>query len=115
MRINGHKINDVGLSVGVGIPIKMQGFSSVNLGLTWGCRGTTATGMIGTRQFRMVRENYIKVSIGLSLFGEGFEPMLLSIMAPGGFLVFGLVLGVANYFMNKAEKKKTEEKGVIRA
>ena len=70
MRINGHKINDVGLSVGVGIPIKMQGFSSVNLGLTWGCRGTTATGMIGTRQFRMVRENYIKVSIGLSLFGE---------------------------------------------
>ena len=36
-------------------------------------------------------------------------------MAPGGFLVFGLVLGVANYFMNKAEKKKTEEKGVIRA
>ena len=27
----------------------------------------------------------------------------------------GLVLGVANYFMNKAEKKKTEEKGVIRA
>ena len=70
MRINGHKINDVGLSVGVGIPIKMQGFSSVNLGLTWGRRGTTATGMLGTRQFRMVRENYIKVSIGLSLFGE---------------------------------------------
>lgn len=35
-----------------------------------GMPGTTATGMIGTRQFRMVRENYIKVSIGLSLFGE---------------------------------------------
>ena len=35
-----------------------------------GRRGTTATGMIGSRQFRIVRESSILVSLGLSLFGE---------------------------------------------
>ena len=80
-------------------------------GLGMGAGFTLAITVIG-----IVRELLGNGSVfGLSLFGEGFEPMLLSIMAPGGFLVFGLVLGVANYFMNKAEKKKTEEKGVIRA
>ena len=80
-------------------------------GLGMGAGFTLAITIIG-----IVRELLGNGSVfGLSLFGEGFEPMLLSIMAPGGFLVFGLVLGIANYFMNKAEKKKTEEKGVIRA
>ena len=80
-------------------------------GLGMGAGFTLAITVIG-----IIRELLGNGSVfGLSLFGEGFEPMLLSIMAPGGFLVFGLVLGVANYFMNKAEKKKTEEKGVIRA
>ena len=80
-------------------------------GLGMGAGFTLAITVIG-----IIRELLGNGSVfGLSLFGEGFEPMLLSIMAPGGFRVFGLVLGVANYFMNKAEKKKTEEKGVIRA
>ena len=52
---------------------------------------------------------------GISIFGAGFEPMLLALMAPGGFIVFGLVLGIANYFTEKAAKKKSDEKGVIRA
>ena len=79
-------------------------------GLGMGAGFTLAITVIG-----IIRELLGNGSVfGLSLFREGFEPMLLSIMAPGGFLVFGLVLGVANYFMNKAEKKKTEEKGVIR-
>ena len=74
-------------------------------GLGMGAGFTLAITVIG-----IIRELLGNGSVfGLSLFGEGFEPMLLSIMAPGGFLVFGLVLGVANYFMNKAEKKKTEE------
>ena len=86
-------------------------YASAADGLGMGAGFTLAITVIG-----IIRELLGNGSVfGLSLFGEGFEPMLLSIMAPGGFLVFGLVLGVANYFMNKAEKKKTEEKGVIRA
>lgn len=70
MRINNRKINDLAITAGVGIPLRIQGMSAVNVGLEWGRRGTTASGMIGTRQFQMVRENYVKLSIGLSLFGE---------------------------------------------
>lgn len=52
---------------------------------------------------------------GISLLGAGYEPMLLMVLAPGGFLVFGGVLAVANLITARAEKKKKDEKGVIHA
>ena len=52
---------------------------------------------------------------GLSVFGAGYEPMLLMILAPGGFLVFGGVLAVTNLITARAEAKKKDEKGVIHA
>ena len=80
-------------------------------GLGMGAGFTLAITVIG-----MVREILGSGSIfGISIFGAGFEPMLLALMAPGGFIVFGLVLGIANYFAEKAAKKKSDEKGVIRA
>ena len=80
-------------------------------GLGMGAGFTLAITVIG-----MVREILGSGSIfGISIFGAGFEPMLLALMAPGGFIVFGLMLGIANYFTEKAAKKKSDEKGVIRA
>ena len=80
-------------------------------GLGMGAGFTLAITVIG-----MVREILGSGSIfGISIFGAGFEPMLLALMAPGGFIAFGLVLGIANYFTEKAAKKKSDEKGVIRA
>ena len=80
-------------------------------GLGMGAGFTLVITVIG-----MVREILGSGSIfGISIFGAGFEPMLLALMAPGGFIVFGLVLGIANYFTEKAAKKKSDEKGVIRA
>lgn len=80
-------------------------------GLGMGAGFTLAITVIG-----MVREILGSGTIfGISIFGAGFEPMLLALMAPGGFIVFGLVLGIANYFTEKAAKKKSDEKGVIRA
>ena len=80
-------------------------------GLGMGAGFTLAITVIG-----MVRAILGSGSIfGISIFGAGFEPMLLALMAPGGFIVFGLVLGIANYFTEKAAKKKSDEKGVIRA
>ncbi len=52
---------------------------------------------------------------GINLLGAGYEPMLITVLAPGGFIVFGLVLGISNYFTQKAAKKKAAEKGVIHA
>ncbi|MBE5785313.1 MAG: electron transport complex subunit E [Clostridiales bacterium] len=52
---------------------------------------------------------------GISLLGAGYEPMLLMVLAPGGFLVFGGVLAVANLLTARADKKKKDEKGVIHA
>ena len=72
MVVNNHTINDVALTLGIGIPIREQGLSAVNIGVELGQRGTTATGMIDTRAFQMVRERYFKISIGLSLFGEDY-------------------------------------------
>ncbi len=47
---------------------------------------------------------------GLSLFGAGFSPMLLLIMAPGGFLTYGLLIGLVNFITDRIEKKKLRGK-----
>lgn len=51
---------------------------------------------------------------GVNLLGTAYEPMLIAILAPGGFIVFGLILGVSNFITQKADSKKKDEKGVIR-
>jgi len=43
---------------------------------------------------------------GINVLGAGFEPMLLMILAPGGFLTYGLMLGAMNFIMNKAAARK---------
>jgi len=47
---------------------------------------------------------------GLQVMGAGYEPMLLMILAPGGFIVFGTMLGVVNTIMKAVEKKQAEKK-----
>ena len=43
---------------------------------------------------------------GTALFGASFEPMLLAVMAPGGFIIFGLLLGIVNAISNKLSTRK---------
>lgn len=43
---------------------------------------------------------------GLALFGESFQPVLMMAQAPGGFIVFGLVLAVVNAIDARNRKKK---------
>lgn len=40
-----------------------------------------------------------------SLFGTGFEPILLFILAPGAFLVFGSLMAVSNWLKARQEGK----------
>lgn len=62
--LNNQPVNDVALTFGLGIPLRMTGLSNVNLGLELGQRGTTKAGLS--------RENYLKFTVGFSLFGEDY-------------------------------------------
>lgn len=63
-------------------------------GVGMGIGFTLALLMIGG-----IREILGNASIfGLQLFGEAASPALALILPPGGFLVFGLVIGLANRF-----------------
>lgn len=48
---------------------------------------------------------------GLQLFGGAFEPMLLFVLAPGGFIVFGLLLGIINAVSDKLAARKAAKGG----
>jgi hypothetical protein len=54
--INNQSINDYAVTFGLGLPV---GLSKINLGVELGKRGTTTSGLI--------EENYINVTVGLSL------------------------------------------------
>jgi len=63
--ISGEDINDMGVSLGVGLPLSGTiGSSNLNIGLEYGQRGTKNAGL--------VQENYFSVFIGLSLNDKWF-------------------------------------------
>ncbi len=62
--INSESINDIGLTLGLGLPLKGT-FSNVNIGFELGKKGTTKANLI--------QENYANLSIGLSLNDKWFE------------------------------------------
>lgn len=64
MIVNNTEINDFGITFGLGLPLG-GGFSNLNLGFELGSRGTTTADLI--------RENYLKVNIGLSLNDRWFR------------------------------------------
>ncbi|MDR1204365.1 MAG: electron transport complex subunit E [Peptococcaceae bacterium] len=42
--------------------------------------------------------------LGHSLFGEGFEPMTFFALAPGGFIIFGLMIAIVNWLSTKFKR-----------
>ena len=48
--------------------------------------------------------------MGVSLFGAAFEPALLFVLAPGGFITYGLLLGGINAIVKKLSEKKEGKK-----
>lgn len=64
--INGEAINDMGLSLGVGLPIGGRiGGSNLNLGVEFGQRGTTKANLI--------KENYVNLFVSLSINDRWFQ------------------------------------------
>lgn len=78
-------------------------------GLGMGAGFTLALIMIG-----IVRELLGNgTAFGMALFGATFQPMLLAIMAPGGFIIFGLVLGTVNSIVNKIGKRSAGKEAEV--
>lgn len=46
---------------------------------------------------------------GMNVMGASYEPMLLIVLAAGGFLTFGLMLGLFNLITKKLESKKSRK------
>ena len=63
MIVNDEPINEFGMSFGLGIPIGTF-FSNANLGIELGQRGTKDSGLI--------QENFLRLSVGLSLNDKWF-------------------------------------------
>ncbi|WP_010177239.1 porin family protein [Aquimarina agarilytica] len=62
--LQGEDVNEFGTSFGVSLPVS-QGYSSLDLGVELGSRGTTTAGL--------VKENFINFSVGLSLSDKWFR------------------------------------------
>ena len=104
-------------SLGIFIPLivvnciilaRAEAFASKNTPIASACDGlgmgigfTLALTLIGT-----IRELIGSGSVfGFNVLGASYEPMLLIVLASGGFLTFGLLLGVFNLIVKKIEKK----------
>ncbi len=65
--VDGHDINEFGISFGVGLPVGRL-FSNVNLGVEIGKRGTT--------DFGLIQENFVNTFLSFSLNDRWFEKRL---------------------------------------
>lgn len=69
----GEKIDQLALTAGLGLPVKLFGQSSVDVGLEWGVRGMgNKTILVDNAKAGLVKQQYFKISIGLSLFGDDY-------------------------------------------
>lgn len=57
-------ISEKAVTIGVGIPVKFMGTSNINVGMEVGSRGALRDGLI--------KERFVKFSVGFSLFGEDY-------------------------------------------
>lgn len=86
---------------------KNSALASVVDGLAMGLGFTLAITIIG-----FIRELFGAGSImGIAIMGAAYQPMRILVQAPGGFIIFGLVLGIANIIMKRAEDKKAAKEG----
>ena len=44
--------------------------------------------------------------LGVSLFGDGFEPWVIMVMPPGGFLTLGVLLTLFAWFKERGIKRQ---------
>ncbi len=69
---NGLALKEYAVTAGLSIPVKYGSFSKIEVGAEWGSMGshdiiTVSNGTVG-----MIKQQYIKFSLGLTMFGEDY-------------------------------------------
>jgi len=115
---------DLNASLGIYIPLivvnciiigRAEAFASKNSvgysaldGLAMGIGFTLAMVIIATVREILGNGTWM----GMNLFGAGYDPAIIMILAPGGFLTLGLLLGLINKITSVLEKKAKAKGGV---
>ena len=68
---NDRAIPQYAVTAGFGFPLKFMGTSSIDVSLEYGLRGSHAL-MNSAPKIGMIRQDYFKVGLGFSLFGEDY-------------------------------------------
>ena len=64
----GETINQFAITAGLGLPVKLWGTSSLNIGFEYGRNSCPATTELKGMKVGLVTQNYYKISLGFSLF-----------------------------------------------
>ena len=64
----GENLNQLAITAGLGLPVKLWGTSSLNIGFEYGRISSAATTQLKGMKVGLVTQNYYKISIGFSLF-----------------------------------------------
>ena len=62
------RINRLSITAGLGLPVKVWGASSINIGFEYGRMSSPASVEISAQRVGLVTQNYYKLSVGFSLF-----------------------------------------------
>ena len=70
----GRSIDQWAVTAGFGFPLRFMGATSINAGIEIGGRGNLSSVIMPklNKRVGLIRQNYIKVSLGFSLFGEDY-------------------------------------------
>ncbi len=69
---NGRAIPQIAVTAGIGFPLKFMGTSSIDVSFEYGLRGSHALMSAAPKAIGMIRQDYFKVGLGFSLFGEDY-------------------------------------------
>ena len=69
---NGRDIQQYAITAGFGFPLKFMGTSSIDVCFEYGLRGALKSLMNESPKIGMIRQDYFKVGLGFSLFGEDY-------------------------------------------
>lgn len=65
-------IDNYTVSGGIGFPLRFLGSSSINVGFEYGQRGNLSVLQTDKAKIGMIRQEYFKILVGFSLFGEDY-------------------------------------------
>jgi hypothetical protein len=68
---NDHAVPQYAVTAGMCFPLKFMGTSTIDLSLEYGLRGSHAL-MNSSPKIGMIRQDYFKLGVGFSLFGEDY-------------------------------------------